>query len=218
MIKAKHNKYARHIFSSYLNKILKKDFSHFFIINEIPELPEDKAVLVTPNHISWWDGFFIDYINRHYFKRKIFIMMLEEQLKIYKYFSMVGAYSINPGHSRDVIQSLKYTGELLSDTKNIVIFYPEGELKPFNTDPGDLKKGLKKVTVNNSSSFSVLPVAFKLSFYNERKPEIYAYFGPVIDSESIKNNFSHYETIFKETIESVHRASLNRSYLKDLFK
>jgi 1-acyl-sn-glycerol-3-phosphate acyltransferase len=218
MIKAKHNKYARLIFSAYLNTILKKDFSHFYIVNEIPELPADKAILITPNHISWWDGFFIDYINRRYFKRTIFIMMLEEQLKIYKYFRMVGAYSINPGHKKEITKSLSYTSELLSEQENLVVFYPEGVLKPFDTKPGALKKGLMKLAKSNSASFAALPVAFKLSFYNERKPEIYAYFGPIINADLIKNDITLYEGIFNENIKAVHTASLQRSFLRDMFQ
>jgi 1-acyl-sn-glycerol-3-phosphate acyltransferase len=218
MIKANHKKWAHFIFSIYIDRILKKSFSHFFVVNQVPDLPGDKAVLVTPNHISWWDGFFVDYINRKFFFRRPYVMMLEEQLKINMILNRIGAYSIDPGNLKDIKESLSYTRELLLNKKNLVIFYPEGILKPFDINPNTLEKGLLKISGNGSGSFAVITLAFKISFYNERRPEIYVYFGPIINSSDIKNNYDFYERSFIDNIKSVHSASLKRSYLEDLFK
>jgi hypothetical protein len=100
----------------------------------------------------------------------------------------------------------------------MVIFYPEGILKPFDTKIGRLRKGILKLTENLLESFIILPAAFKISFYNERLPEIYAFFGPVMDSKNLKNNFIEYKQSFFENITAVHNASINRIYLKDLFQ
>ncbi|MBN2403529.1 MAG: lysophospholipid acyltransferase family protein [Spirochaetes bacterium] len=218
MIKADHKNWAHIIFKIYIDRILKKSFSHFFIVNQVPVLPADKAVLISPNHISWWDGFFIDYLNRNFFKRNAFVMMLEEQLKKNLILNKIGAYSIDPGNIKDIKESLSYTKDLLLNRRNLVVFYPEGILRPFDINPAQLKNGLLKIVKDQHSSFAVLPVAFKISFYNERLPEIYAYFGPVTDSAGLKNNYDDYKGMFIDNIKSVHNASLKRSYIKDLFK
>ncbi|MDY6969517.1 MAG: lysophospholipid acyltransferase family protein [Spirochaetota bacterium] len=218
MIKANHNKYARAIISIYLNRILKKDFSHFFIVNEVTDINPDKALLVTPNHISWWDGFFIDYINRLYFKRYFYIMMLEEQLKQYPYFSKVGAYSINPESRKDIIESLEYTAELLSNPNNIVVMYPQGILEPSGKYPVTIKKGVKFVSEISRVPFSIIPFACKISFYNQRKPEVYSRFSRLFSSTALTESFSQYKKVFIDNIKKVDQASLERNYRKDLFK
>jgi 1-acyl-sn-glycerol-3-phosphate acyltransferase len=218
MIKADHKNWARFIFSIYIDRILKKNFSHFFIVNEVPELPSGKSVLVTPNHISWWDGFFIDYLNRIFFKRNTYAMMLETQLKKYLILSKIGAYSIDPAGPKEINASLNYTGNLLLNKRNLVVFYPEGDLKPFDTKIEPLRKGIQKLSKHAVDSFEILTAAFKISFYNERLPEIYAYFGPLIDSDYLKNNYLKFEKIFTNNIQSVQQASLNRSFKEDLFK
>ena len=218
MIKAEHSILARYISTIYINRILKKSFSHFYIVNDVPELPSDKAVLLTSNHISWWDGFFIDFLNRLFFKRRAYIMILEEQLKKYSFFKKIGGFSINPGSMIDLKESLNYTSELLLNKENLAIIFPEGELKPFDIKENPIKKGVLSLSKNKTISFVVLIIAIKINFYNERFPEVYISFGPVMDSEKLKNNFIEYKQSFLENLTAVHNASINRIYLKDLFK
>ena len=59
MIKADHKKWAEFVFDIYLRRLLKKSFYDFRIINELPAFDYSKSIIVTPNHFSWWDGFFI---------------------------------------------------------------------------------------------------------------------------------------------------------------
>lgn len=218
MIKAEHKFWAQIFFSKYINYILKKSFSHFYLVNEIPAVPDDKAVLIAPNHISWWDGFIIDYLNRIIYTRKIYVMMLEEQLKRYRFFSRIGAYSIDPGNLKEIKESLSYTKELLTDNNNLVVIYPQGVLTPFNLNYSPLKKGLLKITESPVSVFSVLPFACKISYYNERHPEIYIYFGSVMNSDAVENDFKAFETNFYDNIKAVNNASIERSYIKDMFE
>lgn len=218
MIKAEHNKLARYISTIYINNILKKSFSHFYIVNDIPEVPSDKAVLLTSNHISWWDGFFLDFLNRRFFKRRAYIMILEEQLKKYSFFKKIGGFSINPVSKADLKESLNYASELLLNKENLAIIFPEGELRPFDIKENPIKKGVLSLSKNISNPFAVLIIAMKISFYNERFPEVYISFGPVMDSEKLKNNFIEYKQSFLKNIMAVHNASNNRIYLKDLFK
>lgn len=218
MIKAEHSKLARYISTIYINNILKKSFSHFYIVNDIPELPSDKAVLLTSNHISWWDGFFLDLLNRRFFKRMAYIMILEEQLKKYSFFKKIGGFSINPVSKTDLKESLNYASELLMNKKNLAIIFPEGELRPFDIKDNPIKKGVLSLSKNITNPFAVLIIAIKISFYNERLPEVYISFGPVMDSEKLKNNFVEYKQSFFKNITAVHNASINRIFLKDLFQ
>ena len=112
MIKADHNKLAHLVFSLYLKSLLKSSFKEFIIINELPMIDNSKGLIVTPNHFSWWDGFFIEYLMRKFSDRKLYIMMLEDQLKKYPFFKYLGACSIKPGSVRSVSESIVYSKEV----------------------------------------------------------------------------------------------------------
>ena len=82
MIKAKHVKWAEIVFDFYLKRLLVKSFYDFRIINELPFLDSSKGTLIAPNHFSWWDGFFVYWLNNKKLNKNLFVMMLEEQLKL----------------------------------------------------------------------------------------------------------------------------------------
>ena len=90
MIKADHNKLAHLVFSLYLKRLLKSSFKEFILINKLPMIDNSKGLIITPNHFSWWDGFFIYWLNKKLFKKNLFILMLEEQLKRYWFFRYLG--------------------------------------------------------------------------------------------------------------------------------
>ncbi|MDX1777464.1 MAG: hypothetical protein R3339_01145, partial [Thermodesulfobacteriota bacterium] len=96
MIKASHKKWARLIFNPYCDLLLKRNFSQFLLVNDFPQLSPKLPLIITPNHISWWDGFFIYYLSKKKFNRKIYLMMLESSLEKFWFFQKIGAFSINP--------------------------------------------------------------------------------------------------------------------------
>ena len=77
MIYPKHNIFVESVYKIYLNHLLRKNFSRFLLINDFPMLCEKKGLIITPNHFSWWDGFFINYLMTMFSKRKAYLMMLE---------------------------------------------------------------------------------------------------------------------------------------------
>ena len=93
-------------------------------------------VLLVSNHFSWWDGFWAVYLNEKIFHRIFHFMMLEEQLKSHMFLNKTGGYSIKKG-SRSIIETIDYTAQLLSDRKNLVLIFPQGEISSMHI-PGHL--------------------------------------------------------------------------------
>ena len=143
MIEAEHNKWARFIFNPYINHLLKTNFSSFYFVNKLPPIDESAGLIVTPNHFSWWDGFIIDFIARKLIRRKIHIMMLEDQLKKYWFFKKVGAYSVNLSNPVSITRTLRYTNDVLKSPQNFVVLYPQGKIQSFNEKNIIVKEGLK---------------------------------------------------------------------------
>lgn len=216
MFKAEHKKWAQIIFRWYIDKELKKNFTDFRLTNPFPEIPGERGLLITPNHISWWDGFFIEHLTRIKLNRKIHLMMLEEQLKRFWFFQKVGAFSIDPQNPNSIIESTGYTRSVLSDKSNFVVIYPQGEIEVFDKDPV-IKKGILKIIEKTDSDITVLPIAFRIQYYNEKKPALLCRTGKPLSSYEIKNNFSLYEKAFKDNIKLLSLDTLNKVIAEKIF-
>ena len=188
MIKAEHSKWAEFVFDIYLKRLLRSSFKEFRVINELPKFDKSKSLIVTPNHFSWWDGFFIYWLNKKMLNKKLFIMMLEEQLKRYWFFKKLGCYSIDLNDSRKMITSLKHTMDLATKPDNVIAIYPQGEIQPYEKRPIVLREGINFLSNKCETDFQIMPVSFKINYANERLPMVYARLGKLLNSKDIKIN------------------------------
>lgn len=142
MIEAKHNAAVVAFFNFYVRWKVKHRFSDV----EVTPLRIDpsRAVLVIGNHFSWWDGFFLLWVNMQQWKRKFFILMLEEQLATRKLFARAGAFSIRKG-SRDVVHSLRYAGEVLKDPRSMLVLFPQGRIQSPHEALIHFEPGVEKI-------------------------------------------------------------------------
>lgn len=127
--------------------------------------------MVVGNHFSWWDGFFIYYLNRHYFHRKLYVMMLEEQLRPRMFLSRIGAFSIQPG-SKSVVESLAYTVEQCKHPDNLVALFPQGEIESAYTSHFRFEKGLRFILNRSASQLQLVFVASLVDYYSHPKPSL----------------------------------------------
>ena len=189
MIEAKHNKLALAIFNPYINYLIKKNFGGIYLVNQPEGIIDDKGIIILPNHFSWWDGFFIHVVQEKIFNRNIFIMMLEEQLKRYWFFQYVGSFSVNPHSPKSVLESLNYSASIADSKENSLVIYPQGEIEPFEKEELSFKNGMFSILNQSQGNVSIIPVAFKISYTNEKKPDVYCRFGASVNKEeAIKNN------------------------------
>ena len=217
MIEAKNSRLARAVFNPYVNRLLKKSFSHFYIVNNPPEIPNDESLIITPNHVSWWDGFFIDKVHREFVRKNIHLMMLKEQLRRYWFFKFLGAFSINIDRHSSHIQTVKYIRNLTENCKNSVVIYPQGEIEAFERRPLSIKEGLKVFIGTENVKLKILPIGFKIHYYNEKFPAVVARFGELIDSDSVVENFDNYNKKFIENLDDLAEAAYRKDFLTDLF-
>lgn len=206
------------IFNPYLSVLLKRNFGHFYVLNDLPfEKMKGKKLMVTPNHFSWWDGFFIDYMNRKLLRRKFYILMLEEQLIKYRFFRYLGAFSINPGNAKSTMLTARYTASVLSHKENMVVFYPQGKIEDYAKRPVELKPGLKLFLNNAGADTSVLIVSFSIRYNENRKPDIAARFGCIFNAGDLMEDFGKYYDAFNESISCLDSDSPGGIYKYNLF-
>lgn len=212
MIKADHKKWAEFVFDTYLNRLLKKSFYDFRIINQLPNIDPSKSLVMAPNHFSWWDGFFVYWLNKKVLNKKLYVMMLEEQLKRYWFFKKLGCYSIDLNDSKKMITSLKYTMDLIQNADNAITMYPQGEIQSYEQRPIQLKDGIDFIAKKSKINFQIIPVAFKIHYTNERLPIIYTRFGKLLNSIDVAVNPQIFKDQFTSNLDFINSECLTSKY------
>lgn len=126
MIKANKTYLGVLFFDLYAKIQLKRYFRRITVIGSFED--SGKPILLISNHFSWWDGFIQLWLNKRVFKRKLYVMMLEEQLRKFMILNQGGAFSIRK-NSRDIVESLEYTTGLLKYKENVLLIFPQGEIQ-----------------------------------------------------------------------------------------
>ncbi len=189
MIPARHTWFHVRFFLWYTRIRLKRNFSAIKVHSPIPDV-SDKPLLVIGNHFSWWDGFWILWLNDRYLHKKFHVMMLEEQLKKNGILNKTGAFSIRRG-SRDAVESLKYARKILEDGSAesgrtdgsaptarqlpMVLMYPQGEIQSMHTRPVKFEKGLENITRGLEGKINILMVVILIDYFSNQKPELHFY-------------------------------------------
>jgi 1-acyl-sn-glycerol-3-phosphate acyltransferase len=193
ILKAKHHFILYPFFKSYSVFILKKNFNAIYIYGEFND--KNLPVLVIANHVSWWDGFWIEFLNRKVFNRNFYFMMLEEQLRKYWFFNYIGGYSVNK-KSKSVIETIQYTAELLTNNKNLVLIFPQGEIQSLYSQTFKFEKGLDRIIKSNENKIHIIFAVNMVDYFSKPKPGLYIYYteyiGAADNTEIIQEKYTDF--------------------------
>lgn len=134
-------------------------------------------MLAIGNHVSWWDGFWMLKLNAQILKKKFHILMLENQLKPRLFFNKLGAIGITK-NSKDIIHTLNYCSEVLSENNSILFFFPEGEINPMNSDKVYFEKGVMRI-LKNAPYPQLLMVVNLTEYFSNKKPTLFTFYKSV---------------------------------------
>jgi len=195
MIKARHHFLIYPFFKLYTLCLLRKHFRRVSICGEFIE--KGLPVLIIANHFSWWDGFWINYLNIKKLKRKYHFMMLEEQLQKNRILNYTGGYSIKK-NSRCIIETLAYTSDLLTNAKNLVLLFPQGKIESIYADNFTFESGLSRVLKHLKNDVQLLFVANMVEYGSFTKPEVNIYLSEYKSSLSNTQELQLSYTAFYE--------------------
>jgi 1-acyl-sn-glycerol-3-phosphate acyltransferase len=173
MIAARHDRWADWIFYRYVRGLLRRSFHSLRLLGELPRLEPDRPLVLIPNHGTWWDGFFVYMLNRMEFHKQLFLMMLDEQLSRYRFFSRVGAFGIRPGLPRSVAETLRYSAGMLQDPGNALCLFPQGELRYHARRPLSYQRGLERILRLSGTTVQLLPLGIRCELLEDQRPEAY---------------------------------------------
>ncbi|HEY9123700.1 MAG TPA: lysophospholipid acyltransferase family protein [Bacteroidales bacterium] len=172
MIKARHHIVVYPLFKWLTRFLIKRNFRAVHVEGYFTD--NHKAILTIANHVSWWDGFWAEYLNQKIAQRRFYFMMLEQQLKKHWYFSYTGGYSIKT-KSREVVKSIDYTAELLHNQENIVLMFPQGKIHSAYNNDIHFEKGVQHIVNKSPDDMQVLFVANFTDYFSDAKPHLYIY-------------------------------------------
>lgn len=172
MLKATHNPFLYGFFKLYTRVKLKIAFRNILIEGEVAD--KGLPVLVIANHFSWWDGFWIVHLNRKLFRRKFYYMMLEEELRKNIFLNRIGGYSVKRG-SRSIIESLRYTIDLLKNRENLVLLFPQGKIESGHVTGFLFEKGVQRVAGEVAGHAQIIFVVNFVEYYSRARPSLYMY-------------------------------------------
>lgn len=137
--------------------------------------PERGPLLMVANHFSWWDGFIQYRLCRRLLGRKLYVMMLEEQLRRHPVLVRCGCFSVRR-QSREAVESLDYALRILGDRGNAVLLFPQGRIESLHVGHIRFQSGvgylLRRAPEGLRIGFNVnLP-----DYFAHRRPALNVYF------------------------------------------
>lgn len=197
MIPAKPTRIGRFFWRNFARWSIRYSFRQLEIIAP-PSLDPHKSILLLGNHISWWDGFWPLEVNRRYFHRQYYVMMLESELDQRRFMRQGGAFSIAPGQ-RSMVQTLRYTTTLLADPRNLVLLYPQGKIHSIYDDAFHFGSVLRPILDRVKGQTQIVFFAALLDFGSWPKPSIRFYLDPYAGTEAQLNEA--YQAFYARCVE-----------------
>ena len=172
MLKAKHHFIIYPLFKVLTKLLIKINFKKVYIIGDF--IDNGRPVLVLANHISWWDGFWVIYLNLKKIRRKFHFMILEQQLRKHWYFQYTGGYSVRK-NSRAMIESLDYSNAILANNRNMLFMFPQGEIHSSYDDRFKFGAGAQRIISRCDDEVVIVFVSNMYDYFSDSKLNLYTY-------------------------------------------
>jgi 1-acyl-sn-glycerol-3-phosphate acyltransferase len=156
--------YVKWIVSSHFDKIIFDEIS----------LDVSKPILLIANHFSFWDSLIIFCVNERLFKKKAYVMVLEDTMRKDRFLKYGGAFSVGR-KPRDIIKSLNYAAGLLNDPGNLVLMFPQGKLYPNFVEQVHFKKGVLNIIQETNPNVQLVFAATFVQYFKHKKPTATVY-------------------------------------------
>ncbi len=164
--------YSRRQFKRYFNSV--RVFMQAGVREMNPRIP----VIFYANHAYWWDGFWSQLCTEEFFHQNLHIIIEYQQLKKHRFFTRIGAFSIDRSRPRSVLDTLRYAAELItadSDRQNALWIFPQGKIEPVDQRPLLFLKGTASIVsrvLEKTPSIYLVSVVSRIEYLGEQKPEL----------------------------------------------
>lgn len=170
-------------FSLYLRWYCGRNFHAVRLAREgVPADPAGRPVIVCSNHPGWWDpAMYILIMSTLWPHRVGFGPMDAAALRKYRVLRRVGVFGIDPDTRRGAAMFLRSGLRILSDPRAVMFITAQGAFTDVRLRPIRLRPGIAHLARRVPDAV-ILPLALEYPFWNERRPEALAYFGPPVEA------------------------------------
>lgn len=142
------------------------------------ELPPDRPVLAFANHVSNWDGFLLRELQKRLRPGwPVYSVMLEEELRRYPIFRLLGGIGIRPASPGSVAGALRQVKSLRSSGPDFFLsYFPQGRIWPSFRRPLGFQAGID-LFARAMSPAVLLPVGIHLEPLRGLKPTVFVAVG-----------------------------------------
>jgi len=137
-------------------------------LERLRNLPQDRPVILFCNHTNWWDGLMVYLLTRQMRHKAAYCMMEEKQLRYYRFFTWLGAFSVDLSSPLRSAASLRYAHRLLQRKETAIWIFPQGRICRQN-EPVEIKPGTDYLAQSAPHALLV-PVAMRYDFFREDRP------------------------------------------------
>jgi chlorobactene lauroyltransferase len=168
--------YSRRQFRRYFNSV------QVFIEPGVQEMDLCTPVIFYVNHAYWWDGFWSQLCTEEFFRQNLHIIIEYRQLSKHRFFTRLGAFSIDRSRPRTIPATLDYAAGLLlaeSSRQNALWIFPQGSIEPVDRKPIVFLKGTASVVervLEKISGIYLVSVVSRIEYLNEQKPDLFLSF------------------------------------------
>jgi chlorobactene lauroyltransferase len=150
----------------------------------VPEMNPGIPVVFYGNHAYWWDGFWSQLCTEEFFRQNLHIIIEYPQLNRHRFFTRLGAFSIDRTNARSALRSLDYAADLLvapSERQNALWLFPQGCIEHVDRRPLFFFKGTEGIVsrvLQRKSGVYLVSVVSRIEYLEEQKPELLLSFSP----------------------------------------
>jgi chlorobactene lauroyltransferase len=142
--------------------------------------PAEGPVIVYMNHPGWWDGYMAFLVDKIVLNERFqsYIMMEEKQLRVYRFFTWCGAFSVDRRRPGEAERSIAYISRLLRERRDRMLWIlPQGRIVPNDRRPLKVYPGVARIA-RQVGDVIFWPIALRYEFRGEQRPEAFIRVGP----------------------------------------
>ena len=127
--------------------------------------------------------------------------MEDKQMRQHKFFSKIGAFSVNLSEPRAALKSLRYAVDSMKRSNSSLFIYPEGKIVPFSTQKPEFQKGLGWIA-GRTTDTDIVPIGIYIHTARHDKPELNLKIGPAVKFNPDQSS-EDFNLLFEKTMQRI---------------